>query len=451
MEFRRSGQRDERRRRVLIEDARNERLPENSERPDRQQKGPPITAATYSEGARADQQPRITDLLPTRAWTFLVLGLLGASAIAGLETLHATVYLRLSEPFVTTAAGLNLAGTPSLGTWFSGLVFAASAGLAVLIFALRRHRVDDYRGRYRIWVPVAMLLMLASMETSAGLRHFLAVWIDGQVDLAVPHRPDLWWVIVALSLGGLLLVRLLIEMRACRFACFCGIAAAACHGTSASLWGGITELPRELQVMAEQGLLLMGNFLVLYSLLVYARYVFLDAQGQVAPRKRRAGRHSATRGTGKAAEQQEKPNTAEASPRRTRQTSTRTVRVDAAHTVPNGDAKSSVKAKANAGKSSSKSATPVSPPAASTSKAVKDAAATKSTASFEAAVSSRPAEQPSSAGRTQSIEGAAAEVPALDDRGEGASDDHHTGDDRKLSKAERRKLRKETRRHQCIE
>jgi hypothetical protein len=447
MEFRRSGQRDERRRRVLIEDAKSERMADEatSETPVKRSK--PKGGASYAEGARADRQPRVTDLIPTRLWTLLVLGLLGASAIAALQSAYVAVYLPMDRSLAEGARGLDLAGSHSLARWFSAGLFALSAVYAVLIFTLRRHRVDDYRGRYRIWIPTAMFLLLASMESIGEMRNLLGLWMDREIQVSLPLQPAIWWVIVALTLAGLLVARLLIEMRRSRLAVSCALLVVACYGGATTLWSGLFELPDTLDVMAHQGLILGGNFLAFFTLLIYARHVFLDAQGRITPRSAR--RSWLTRGAGEPGQNRAaaKPKTTRAkatakkSPARAKTTSTgKSIRVDSSHDEENQDAPSST------GSGSTR---------ASSGSGGGRATAAKSNRSSGA--TSGGSGQAGEGGRAASNSNRAASArQQQEEEGEGGETlpdvyiDPETGAERKLSKAERRKLRKESRRHQRI-
>jgi hypothetical protein len=446
MEFRRSGQRDERRRRVLIEDAKNERLADDATSEATSKRSSLKGGASYAEGARADRQPRITDLIPTRLWTLLVLGLLGTTAIAALESAYVAVYLQLDRSLAEGARGLDLTSSHSLAHWFSAGVFALAAAYALLIFTLRRHRVDDYRGRYRIWIPTAMFLLLASMETIAGMRHLLGLWIDREVGFSLPHQPTIWWVFVVLALGGLLLARLLIEMRRSRLATGCALLVVAFHGGATTLWSGVVELPDELEVMAQQGLLLGGNFLVFYTLLIYARHVFLDAQGRIPPRatsrrswfSRGAGAEGAGKASAAAKSSRSKATAAKSRGKAKAPSTGKSIRVDSSHDDETQDAKSS------AGTGSSRASSRASGGRASTAKS-SGSSGTISGAASQAGGGNRAvpkSNQAGSAGQGEDGEG-----------GESLSDvyiDPETGVERKLSKAERRKMRKESRRHQRI-
>src|SRR5262245_59023551 len=87
MDFRRSGQLDERRRRVLMDEIAS---PADSDHPDASAtsgsaKGP---VRAYHEAVLSQRQPKVTDLLPVRPlWVFVFL-LLGLAGIAAIEAIH---------------------------------------------------------------------------------------------------------------------------------------------------------------------------------------------------------------------------------------------------------------------------------------------------------------------------------------------------------------------------
>jgi hypothetical protein len=89
MEFRRQGTRDQRRRRVCLEDAPDE-TPAPSRGRSRTASGSQ-TLRQYAEAARCEHQPRVTDLIPKRRWTVLVLMLLALTQVTGLLALYVLI------------------------------------------------------------------------------------------------------------------------------------------------------------------------------------------------------------------------------------------------------------------------------------------------------------------------------------------------------------------------
>src|SRR5262245_47013633 len=133
MDFRRSGQLDERRRRVLRDELAQ---PADSETDDAAPSGGtsakgPVRA--YAPAVLDERQPQITDLLPIRPlWTAIAI-LLAVTAVAAIECAH--IYAR-TTPVVggehLATADATVRG--SIAAWFSSLTLAAGAVLALVAF-----------------------------------------------------------------------------------------------------------------------------------------------------------------------------------------------------------------------------------------------------------------------------------------------------------------------------
>jgi hypothetical protein len=108
----------------------------------------------YGDALFLQQQLRLLDLIPRRWVVLLGLLLAGVGLLAGLEFAYVWMLDRVAAggaPLVT----LDLAAKGSLGCWFSSLMLLAASATAILVYTVRRNRVDDYQGRYRIWLWAA--------------------------------------------------------------------------------------------------------------------------------------------------------------------------------------------------------------------------------------------------------------------------------------------------------
>ncbi len=160
----------------------------------------------------------------------------------------------------------------------------ASALLALQILQLRRHRVDDYRARYRLWYYVVIGLLLASMDSVAGLHRIVesgARQIVARSTLPLPASSLLWMLVVV---GTVLAVSLLFEIRASRGAAFCVAMSVVAYVANGVLrQGQLGFLSDPLLAIIEGLTLLTGHYLLLMSLVVYGRHVHFDAQGRLKP------------------------------------------------------------------------------------------------------------------------------------------------------------------------
>lgn len=290
MQFRRSGQRDNRRRRVLNET----RLGESMSRFGRSgRSGDLSNEALFARGSEnygaaefLDEQPRLTDLVPMRLGSYLLILLGAAAIIVGLETLY---FSTLDMGAMTTdgrVAAFDLDGEGSLAVWFSSMTLALAATAAVLVFTVRRFRRDDYHGRYRIWIWGAAVFLLMSIDETASLHEGfkeMMTWLTGN---RVFGDGSIWWIapyfLVLVVIGS----RLVVDMRESRLSVLVMFAAAACY-VVAVLAQLEVVLPEAVEqgIMLEEGMEMFGNVFLLLAMLLHARHVILDAEGLLPDRE----------------------------------------------------------------------------------------------------------------------------------------------------------------------
>jgi hypothetical protein len=180
MPIQRSGACDQRRRRVLMEEhlhageegvesggsAVSEQALETVRLPGRR----------YGAEAAEDHQQPLTAIIPKRAFTLILLLIGGLALIAVIQALYGHVSLSPHDYWLRAAASLDVESAGGLASWCSSLFLLAAAVQGFQIYRLRRHRSDDYRGRYRVWIWVTPLLLGASLTVGTHLHHdFLAV------------------------------------------------------------------------------------------------------------------------------------------------------------------------------------------------------------------------------------------------------------------------------------
>ncbi len=287
-QFRRSGQRDERRRRVLLEETGDRHLPEKSS--GASSKGASDRskmARRYPVSTLSTRQPSLLALVPRRRWTLLVWCALLLSCIAGLQTLYGYVALGHASIVLAHVPAIDLASRASLASWFGSILLMASAGLGALTYLIRRHRLDDYRGTYRMWYWVIVVLILAAADQVAWIQESVRlVLLDLSGIAGYPDATLIWTACMAVLVLAIV-VRLGIEMRECRTSLLWLVAALVCYGASAAgqlkwLWAGASIF----RVMAQSALILGGHLFILLAIAFYACHVFRDASGLIG----RAGR-----------------------------------------------------------------------------------------------------------------------------------------------------------------
>lgn len=275
MTIRRTNTRDVRRRRVLTDD-----VSINSGSAGRVDSAEPVLKVFYSDAALADQQPRVTDLIPKNWPTLSLWFAMGVVVIAMHLVLGIVYHDRLAGRQLPFDSLLNAEDPGSLASWTAAMMLMLASLTASLIYWIRRNRIDDYRGRYRMWIYVTGLLVLASLDATVGLRRAIVTGINQ----AAPETasPTLFHVGFALF-GVLVMTRLVAEMRASRGAVTWLMISAAMYGMAGlTQWGWISIDVIKSTSVAVAVLTLSGHWLLTMSMMVYGRYVFLDAQGMIS-------------------------------------------------------------------------------------------------------------------------------------------------------------------------
>jgi hypothetical protein len=236
-----------------------------------------------------DGQPRLTDLVPRNLTTFAVVLVAGLAVIAALEFLYAWMPRLASMTSDGRVATFDLDGEGSLAVWFSSITLALAGLVAILVYTVRRHKIDDYPGHYRIWLWAAMCWLLMSLDETSSLHEGFKEMMVVLTGDRVVGDGSVWWVAVYFFLLGAVGTRLLIDMRRCLLSSGALLLTAACYALAvATQLGWFLPEYGARAVMVEEGAEMLGNVLLLLAMGLHARHVILDAEGRVPKRRPRA-------------------------------------------------------------------------------------------------------------------------------------------------------------------
>jgi hypothetical protein len=313
MEFRRSGPLDERRRRVLMDEIASPAEGDQITAPTGAAKGP---VRAYHEAVLSQRQPRVTDLLPVRPLWVVVALLLGLTGIATIEAIHVHAASlppfegsQLLAPLVATTAG-------SLAAWFASALLGLAAVLAVIVFSIRAHRIDDYRGRYRVWLWTAAALAWLSIDAVTGLHNALGLaltLVTGKpvVTGSLEAGCTLTWIAVYGLVFGSLGLRLMFELWSSRLSLTALLVAGFLYFDAALFELEVLQPPIALiDGLIESMLTLLGHFSLLAAVGFYARHVLLDASGRLKVNINAERKSKAKRAKLKVVKTEEKPQPA---------------------------------------------------------------------------------------------------------------------------------------------
>ena len=295
MQFHSAHHRDDRRRRAIVE----ERTATGDEAAAVKAAGSARRKTeAYASGAKPQNQPRVIDLVPHN---FVVLGLwflVGLTVIIGLAAGHLWMP-ELARGLAEERLGtLELGAAGGLASWFASLVLGLAGLTSLLVFSIRRHKTDDYRGRYRWWLLAAAMWLVMSVDATAAVHDlFRAAMVHftgkgASSSLATSHSPlatgAIWWI----GCWGLLVVavsvRLLWDMKVCRPAMSAYLAALGCWAGGLALALSGASVGKLGSVVPGEVCKLLGHLLLLSSLVLYARHVILHSQGLLPNRKKLA-------------------------------------------------------------------------------------------------------------------------------------------------------------------
>lgn len=166
----------------------------------------------------------------------------------------------------------------SLGTWVQCVVLMVAAGASFLIYQLRLYRNDDYRGHYRLWRLVLIVLILASINAQVGLVRWAGAVIDAGLGKRVAMAGADWLRIV-LGVGGTVLaMRLIAEVNRCRGALIMMLGAAGFLALPEAGHWRFIDVTTPLRSTIIMSAPLIGYSLFLSACITYLRQLYRQAR-----------------------------------------------------------------------------------------------------------------------------------------------------------------------------
>ncbi|KAA1260108.1 hypothetical protein LF1_26470 [Rubripirellula obstinata] len=233
--------------------------------------------AIYGERVQRRLQSRWFSVVPIGRRTFISV----ASAIMGLTVLLVLLhYLSVTWPRLAYAPDvsrpLRLDRADSFGRWYLSMLLAASSGAAFLTYQLRRYRLDDYRGQYRLWRTMLLVLAFASV----GVAVSLVQWTGSLIDAALGQRAALAgadWVRLLISMGGMVLVlRLIAETYRSRFSLVALLVAVAAFVFPEAAGWNLFVIDSPIKWSAITSAPLIGCTALFLSLAAYLRLLYRE-------------------------------------------------------------------------------------------------------------------------------------------------------------------------------
>ena len=236
----------------------------------------------YSQAVRRACQQRLVQLIPVRR-SSLMLVIVGAWTIwATLLLAHYYVHVKpVSSGGVTPVAYLvHLRSTHGIAHWLGGQLWMLTALASLMIFQLRKHKLDDYRAKYRVWGFLAVAALISSLDASSSGLYLFGKSIDAWALREVGYSG--WSVVLATfaTLVGMLGLRLCSEIKTAPMSLTFWLTGLVSWAISALIGTGLMKTPWSPTTtdMVVGGAWLGGILSVFLAAGIYLRHIYIQAQ-----------------------------------------------------------------------------------------------------------------------------------------------------------------------------
>ncbi len=234
-------------------------------------------AREYFDRAMLENQPRLTDLIPKSRWAYFAMLLLGVICIYSCQQAFLHTRVLVGTDFPTHLFDINGAG--NVASWsLSVMLLLLSVG-AIMIYLLRRHKTDDYKGRYRLWLHLAMIAAVLSFEVATDMHQILMVPL-AQMEFPAPWSDaSIWWLALVSLMSAHMAIRLLIEFKSRPgMLTLLSVLAVVLIAAGCSRMGSVIGESALTTEVAQSSLLMSATLLATWMTWLNARKVYLTAQ-----------------------------------------------------------------------------------------------------------------------------------------------------------------------------
>jgi hypothetical protein len=304
MVLRRTG---ERRRRVVMDEALQAPADSSTDSTSaRVEPGKVKRARQYSRNADRRNLPRCSDFIPVSRVSVLGGWFLILTCLLILNLAYSFVGAKTVERLPLTSEAFGF-GPCSLATWLKVTSWSTAGLVCLVIFSIRQHRSNDFRGTYRLWRWLALGCVSLSLGTLIDFSGVISEWSAALIGRSL-DRGGIFVLSLRLFIVVLVGVRLFFELRSSRGATALASAAIAC-GIAAFLMqhaevGAILQSNREF---VAGNLRVWTAALSLMCLLTYARFVILHASGAIYVPEKSSSRKKRNRSAKGKAKSKAKP------------------------------------------------------------------------------------------------------------------------------------------------
>lgn len=239
--------------------------------------------AGYSQSVRRACQHRLVQFIPVRKRSLIALVAFAMAIPATLALLHYGIFVTRIIPWdAHPAASIFDASQPrSLVAWYSSHLWLACLVTTVITFQLRRHKLDDYVGDYRLWFWMVLTCLIGSIDSTTRITEIFGVAIDHWCQINVGWSGIAIVQATLAVLIGMLGLRLCNELKPSPVSLVLWLVGLACWAASWALAQSIVRIDsitHEMRVWCRATLWLAGLTTIWLAGVVYLRLVYIEAQ-----------------------------------------------------------------------------------------------------------------------------------------------------------------------------
>lgn len=239
-------------------------------------------SAGYSQDVRRACGHRLVQLIPVRPWSYIGLVLVSLAIPALLSSAHYLVYVNGHLPWYGHPLALTLDASyaRSLAAWFADKLWMLCLAATVLTFQLRRHKLDDYSGEYRLWFWLVLTCIIGSLEAATGVMGLFGAALNHWAVTTLGWSGPAVVKATVAVLVGLLGLRLCSELKSNPASVVFMLLGLVAWGGSAALAQPElnVSLSQQVRIWLQATLWLGGLTCIWIASLSYLRGVYIEAQ-----------------------------------------------------------------------------------------------------------------------------------------------------------------------------
>ncbi len=290
--------RNNRRRRVLRDQAeetstqRKGRKTHESEEPAGSAEKLARRSAGYSQEVRRACGTRLVQMIPVRKSSYTALVFVSLLIPSVLLLAHYMIYVSGSlvwygHPLATM---LDASHPRSVAAWLGSNIWLLCLGVTLLTFQLRKHKLDDYDGEYRLWFWMVLTCILASMDATTRFTELLGLALNSWSQQSLGWSGPAVVTATLATLVGLLGLRLCTELKTVPTSLvFWLVGLISWAGSVALAQEELRlEISLQLRIWLKVLLWLAGLTAIWLSAVTYLRSVYIEAQHRFLARRKLA-------------------------------------------------------------------------------------------------------------------------------------------------------------------